>query len=150
MKQSGFWFYTQPMQKKKHIRTELPLFTKPLAPGLFSRTSSKFIKLQESFRMKSVAKCIMGYWKSRSKWEIPEARINAIFTTSRQWGLTGSVPISMLIQWYLHTPLELWKITDLLYHTSPPNVTDPVVINYHVWFTVHRKPDEPKRCVVWD
>lgn len=68
-------------ESKAHFKTEIPLFTKPLAPGLglAEEPNCKFVT-QESFgmnRCQIVANGLLEAWHKGD--ELPESRMNAIF-----------------------------------------------------------------------
>lgn len=68
-------------EDKAHLKTEIPLFTKPLAPGLGLAEEPDYkFAAQESFgmnRCQIVANGLLEAWHKGD--ELPEARMNAIF-----------------------------------------------------------------------
>jgi hypothetical protein len=98
MKQSGKCFRSVYAENQLHFRTEVPLFTKLLAPGLAlaEEPDCKFAAV-ESFgmnRCQIVANGLLEAWQNGD--ESPERvgwHLSA--NTSPSLGLTGSAPTSM-------------------------------------------------------
>ncbi|MBD3559939.1 hypothetical protein H6S82_13850, partial [Planktothrix sp. FACHB-1355] len=97
------------IEEKAHFKTEIPLFTKPLAPGLglAEEPDCKFAA-QESFgmnRCQIVANGLLEAWQKGD--ELPEARMTAIFQHFSLVGIDWQRAYLNANSEDIYTPLEL-------------------------------------------